>query len=66
MRPIIIFRKRKEVKFPQEFEELAVYNSEVHRGIIHTKEWVERMRKLSTEFTLWNMKRGYDEKRRNK
>lgn len=30
---------------PYEFDALATYNAEVARGIAHTPEWVERMRR---------------------
>lgn len=32
------------VSDPYEFDALAKFNSEVARGIVHTPEWVEKMR----------------------
>lgn len=34
----------------KEYNLLATYNSEVARGIIHTKEYVEKMKKLQKEY----------------
>ena len=35
---------------PQEFSELATYNSEVARGIMHTPEWTSRMKLVQEAF----------------
>jgi len=34
----------------QNLEELAEYNSRLSKGIVHTKEFIERMNKLQSEF----------------
>lgn len=38
---------------PVTFNELARYNAEVARGIVHTAEWDERMAKAQREFAEW-------------
>lgn len=43
---------RKE-PMPYRFYELAVYNSEVARGIVHTDEWNEKMRTEREAFDDW-------------
>lgn len=37
-------RKLKILYDPYEWNQLATYNAEVARGIVHTPEWVEKMR----------------------
>ena len=44
---------------PNVYEELAEYNSRVSKGIVHTEEYSERMRKLQKEFDEW-IKNGQD------
>ena len=39
---------------PSKFDELAVYNAEVHRGIMHTFTKRERMIILQSEFDAWS------------
>ena len=34
----------------QNLEELAEYNSRLSKGIVHTKEFIDRMNKLQSEF----------------
>jgi hypothetical protein len=38
---------------PGRFYELATYNGEVSRGILHTPEKVEQMRQLQADFNAW-------------
>jgi hypothetical protein len=38
---------------PARFEELARYNAEVSRGIVHKPEFVARMRTLRADFDEW-------------
>lgn len=50
--------KRKELFFwDDRYLPLAVYNSEVERGIVHTDEWKQKMSKLQSEYD-----RAYKEK----
>ena len=35
---------------PLEMERLGTYNSEVARGIIHTKKWIYKMAQLQSQF----------------
>ena len=39
---------------PDRFHELAVYNSERDRGIMHTPEKQAKMRLMQLEFDLWS------------
>lgn len=38
---------------PDKFDELARYNSEVARGLVHTKKWKAKMAELQEEFNRW-------------
>lgn len=38
---------------PPRFEELAIFNAEVWRGIAHTPEKQARMRELQEDFNQW-------------
>ena len=42
--------RRKQRWEPYEFEALATYNSEKARGIVHTPEWVEKMKHEQERF----------------
>lgn len=44
----------KKRTMPTKFFPLAEYNSEVARGLVHTKEHKRRMRALQEEFNWWN------------
>lgn len=44
------FSKKKEVFWERRFSELAEYNSEIGRGIIHTQEFCDRMKTLQKEY----------------
>jgi len=37
---------------------LAIYNSEIKRGIMHTKEYKTKMKLLQKEFDEWNVLEG--------
>lgn len=43
---------------PYEFTDLATYNSEVARGIVHTPEWVEAMRNQQERFNAQQAERA--------
>ena len=53
------FRRRqpvtlREIAPPRTFtNELAIYNAEVARGIVHTPEWDAKMAELQREFDAW-------------
>lgn len=38
---------------PEKFDELARYNSEVARGLVHTDAWRSKMAALQAEFDRW-------------
>ncbi len=38
----------------QKFDDLARYNSERGRGIVHTRVWEDRMDELQAEFVEWS------------
>jgi len=40
-------------EWDKKFDVLAVYNSEKVRGLLHTKEWEEKMRELQKEYMKW-------------
>jgi hypothetical protein len=46
---------------PQQFNELADYNSRVWKGIQHTPEYMARMAELQAEFDAWSHQRMLDE-----
>lgn len=56
------FRKE-ETSWEEKFQPLADYNSEVGRGIVHTKNYDEEMKKLQEEYnkkvTDWCDRNGY-------
>jgi len=35
------------------YNDLAIYNGEVARGIVHTPEWVAKMKLVQEEYTVW-------------
>ena len=52
-----MLRKRDEF----EWDELATYNSEVARGIVHTPEWKEKMAREQRRFRDWQQE-WYDKR----
>lgn len=56
--------KRKKVEFefgspmPEKFIELAQYNAEKSRGLLHTTHKKNRMRILQEEFDIWIIEQG--------
>ncbi len=47
-----MFRRKKPQEWARYYDELAVFNSEVARGIVHTNEWRERM---ATKQSFWDL-----------
>lgn len=47
-------RRNRGPKMPEMFNELADYNAEVARGIVHTEEWKNRMAHLQDLFNQWS------------
>jgi len=45
-----MFWKKKEVFWEERFQALADYNSEIWRGVLHTKEYDKSMEKLQSEY----------------
>ena len=43
-----------KMAMPYLFEELADYNSRVSKGIVHTEEYQNYMRKLQEQFNRWS------------
>jgi len=48
-----VSRRSRELEFNLEWGDLAQYNSEVSRGITHTPEYVEKMRRKQEDYNLW-------------
>ncbi len=44
---------KKAAVMPTKFNSLAVYNSEISRGLVHTSDWQTKMEKLQEEFDAW-------------
>jgi hypothetical protein len=51
-----VSRRRRE-REPFEFMELATYNSEVARGLLHTPEWKAKMAAEQERFNRWRDER---------
>jgi len=45
-----VSRRDRELEFNLKWGDLATYNSEKSRGIVHTPEWVEKMRLKQEEY----------------
>ena len=52
------FKKDKDY-WPSEFNDLAVYNAETHRGLMHTEEWKKRMEEVQKRFNEWQRNHLY-------
>jgi hypothetical protein len=46
-------RRQRLGPMPAEFGQLAAYNAEVARGIVHTAEWDAAMASLQRQFNEW-------------
>lgn len=42
----------KKMPWTSDYNKLAIYNSEVHRGLIHTDEYKLKMEKIQKEFNM--------------
>lgn len=43
---------RLAMPWKNEYDRLAIYNSEVHRGLIHTDKYKLEMKKIQKEFNM--------------
>jgi hypothetical protein len=48
------FRKQKYDPMPRKFDDLARYNSEVMRGLVHAEGWTKYMEQLQAQFVQWS------------
>ncbi len=46
--------RKKAERMPEMFERLAIYNSEVARGLVHTPDYDEQMADLQASFDKWS------------
>lgn len=53
-------RKRRDLESRQ-WDDLATYNGEVARGIMHTPEYDEKMASAQVAFTRWQKQRLFDD-----
>ena len=44
----------KDRRMPEQFNDLARYNTEVAHGIVHTPEWDVKMAELQQRFNEWS------------
>jgi hypothetical protein len=51
---MIFRRKYYGDPMPKKYCQLATYNSECARGLVHTPQWVEFMESLQTQFNVWS------------
>jgi hypothetical protein len=47
------WRTPKKDAMPWKFNQLAVFNSERDRGIVHMADWKDRMAEIQKEFNAW-------------
>ena len=52
---------RLAMPWKNEYDRLAVYNSEIHRGLIHTDEYKLEMEKIQKEFNK-ELKEHYEKR----
>lgn len=54
-----MIKRGKPVPMPEMFDRLAVYNSEVARGLVHTPDYVVQMDALQATFNTWAFNNAY-------
>ena len=52
-------RREAELEFDRVWGDLAVYNSEVARGIVHTPEWDTKMAQKQSAYNEWVLGRQH-------
>jgi hypothetical protein len=57
-------RKKRLWVMPHKFDALCHYNGEVSRGIVHTKEYDDRMWILQGEYNEWSKTQIEEENKR--
>jgi hypothetical protein len=45
-------RRTRELEFQSQWGDLATYNAEVHRGIVHTEEWQAKMAEKQAAYDI--------------